>query len=151
MLPKRNCYEPGQARNSVLCKWNTLFERTGKPVQRIWFALVRWGFGTLPTLLSILKLRPHDPAPRSPLAAPSALAARHTFRLETEPRPAVRLSGSPPIWTSGSEAPFAVSTPSTHTWTLAPHCGEGGVGELVTLSLSVSLSCPLLTDLPGRG
>ena len=42
--PKRNCYEPGQARNSVLCKWNTLFERTGKPVQRIWFALSTLGF-----------------------------------------------------------------------------------------------------------
>lgn len=97
-----------------------------------------------------LSLRPHVPAPPETHWQPPRLAARDTFRLETELRPAVRLSGAPPIWTSGSKAPFAVSAPPPHTPGLwLPAAGRAALG--LVFSLSLSLNSPLRGSLPGRG
>lgn len=84
-----------------------------------------------------LSLRPHVPAPPEAHWQPPRLAARDTFRLETELRPAVRLSSAPPIWTSGSKAPFAVSAPPPHTPGLwLPAAGRAALGLVFSLSLS---------------
>lgn len=121
----------------------------GSPYSEFGLRSVRWGFRTLPTLLSILK--PPSARACTPEARwqPPRLAARHTFRLETEPRPAVRLSGSPPIWTSGSEAPFAVSAPPPHTPGLwLPTAGRAALGLILSLCLS-QLPPPRISPRPG--
>lgn len=92
---KRNCNEPEPARDPGLCKWNTLFGRTGKLLQKIWFALCGSGvLGLCQRPFPSFKLLSAPPC--NPEAAGSLhLASRVTFSLEAKAE--VRRA---PLWRS---------------------------------------------------
>lgn len=81
---KHNCNEPELVRDPAPCKWNTLFERTGKPLQKIWFVLCGSGvLGLCQCPFPAFKLQPAPPCNPEATASPH-LASGVTFSLEAK-------------------------------------------------------------------
>lgn len=101
---KRNCDEPEPAGDPALGKRNTLFGRTGKPIQKIWFTLSGSGvLGLCQRPFTAFKLLPEPPC--NPEAASSFhLASRITLSLEAKaevPRALLWRSAHPDLWVRG--------------------------------------------------
>lgn len=128
---KRHCLEHGWAGNPALCKWNTLFGRIGKPVMRIWFALL-WdgGFRVLPTSLFCLQA--------------SASIAMQPRGLPTAP---ALLSASPFSLEAEIQSYRALLTPPPHP----THTHARSAPRWAALGLVLSRLSPLCGCLPGWG